>query len=231
MPYAYDLPDDYDATKKYPVVVILPGQGQGLITDPATGETNEGVSVASDIPATAWSQKKWTGTDEDVIALAIQNPRTGSSTVQANAMVEVLNNFTSEFASADQDRLYVSTVSYGSTLAWVGARQLPRALRRCTDHRRLRRERSPGDGHRSLRGAALHHSRDARPPAQRVTTGQTSFNRIWNAHVALGKTPAQTNAVLKYTEYADSAFYEPDRHLAAAPTYEDEHILQWLLAQ
>jgi hypothetical protein len=49
--------------------------------------------------------------------------------------------------------------------------------------------------------------------------------------MALGKTPAQANAVVKYTEYADSAFSEPDHHLAAAPTYEDKAILQWILAR
>jgi len=31
--------------------------------------------------------------------------------------------------------------------------------------------------------------------------------------------------------YPLSAFYEPDQHLAAAPTYEDSSILKWLLAQ
>ena len=36
---------------------------------------------------------------------------------------------------------------------------------------------------------------------------------------------------MRYTEYGDEAFGEPDEHLAAAPTYEDETILQWLLAQ
>jgi predicted peptidase len=64
-----------------------------------------------------------------------------------------------------------------------------------------------------------------------VTTGQASFNRIWNAYIALGKTPAQASFLVKYTEYPLSAFYEPDQHLAAAPTYEDSSILKWLLAQ
>ncbi len=64
-----------------------------------------------------------------------------------------------------------------------------------------------------------------------TTTGQASFNRIWNAYMALGKTPAQATALVKYTEYPLAAFYEPDQHLAAAPTYEDSSILRWLLAQ
>ena len=77
----------------------------------------------------------------------------------------------------------------------------------------------------------MGHPRDDRSPAQRRHTGQASFNRLWNAYIALGKTPAQATALVKYTEYGDEAFGEPDEHLAAAPTYEDDSILQWLLAQ
>ncbi|WP_406108712.1 hypothetical protein [Micromonospora globbae] len=112
IPYAYHLPDGYDAAKKYPVVVILPGQGMGF------NGSNEGVQVAADIPATAWLQPKWTGTDEDVIVLAPQNQRVGTAAAQADVMVELLNAFAREF-SVDQDRIYASTVSYGSTLAWA----------------------------------------------------------------------------------------------------------------
>ena len=159
VPYAYYLPEGYDPTKKYATVVILPGQGQGFITDPTTGATNEGVHVASDIPATAWSQEKWTGTDEDVIVLAVQNPRIGSSTVQANAMVEVLNAFSAEFAGVDQDRLYVSTVSYGSTLAWVALANYSGLFDGALITGRLRQQHRPGDIHRGIQHAGLDHPR------------------------------------------------------------------------
>ncbi|MCM4081113.1 hypothetical protein [Paractinoplanes hotanensis] len=224
IPYAYHLPGGYDATKKYPVVVILPGHGMGF------NGANEGVQVAADIPATAWLQEKWTGTDEDVIVLAPQNQRVGTPAMQANVMVELLNAFTRKF-SVDQNRIYASTVSYGSTLAWAA----------------LTAQADLFDGVLITGGFAVEASQATAIAASGtpvwithgthdhllnvLTTGQTSYNRIWNAYMALGKTPAQANAVVKYTEYADSAFYEPDHHLAAAPTYADRTILQWLLDQ
>ncbi|WDZ83935.1 alpha/beta hydrolase [Micromonospora cathayae] len=224
LPYAYHLPAGYDAARRYPVVVVLPGHGMGF------NGTNEGVQVAADIPATAWSQEKWTGTDEDVIVLAPQNQRVGTPAAQADAMVELLNAFTRDF-SVDQDRIYASTVSYGSTLAWAALATHPRLF----DAALI----TGGFGASAAQATAIaangtpvwitHGTHDHLLNV--VTTAQTSYNRIWNAHIALGKTPAQANAVIKYTEYADSAFSEPDYHLAAAPTYEDRTILRWLLAQ
>jgi predicted peptidase len=224
IPYAYHLPKGYDAAKRYPVVVVLPGHGMGF------NGSNEGVQVAADIPATAWLQETWTGTDEDVIVLAPQNQRVGTPAAQADVMIELLNAFAREFP-VDQDRIYASTVSYGSTLAWAALATRPGLF----------------DGVLITGGFAASAAQATAIAASGtpvwithgthdhllnvVTTGQTSYNRIWDAHIALGKTPAQANAMVKYTEYADSAFSEPDRHLAAAPTYEDETILQWLLAQ
>ncbi|WFE40857.1 hypothetical protein [Micromonospora sp. WMMD998] len=224
IPYAYHLPEGYDPAKRYPVVVILPGQGMGF------NGSNEGVQVAADIPATAWLQEKWTGSTEDVIVLAPQNQRVGTAAAQAEVMVELLTAFTGQFA-VDQDRIYASTVSYGSTLAWSALATHPGLF----------------DGALITGGFAASEAQATAVAASAtpvwvthgthdhllnvVTTGQASYNRIWNAYVALGKTPAQANALIKYTEYADSAFYEPDHHLAAAPTYEDRTILRWLLAQ
>jgi predicted peptidase len=145
-------------------------------------------------------------------------------------MVELLNAFTREF-SVDQDRIYASTVSYGSTLTWDAL----------ATHADL------FDGALITGGFAASEAQATAIAASGtpvwithgthdhllnvVTTGQTSYNRIWNAAMALGRTPAQANAVVKYTEYADSAFSEPDHHLAAAPTYQDKAILQWILAR
>lgn len=224
LPVAYHLPKGYDASRKYPVVVILPGHGMGF-----DGQ-NEGVQVAADIPATAWLQPEWTGTDEDVIVLAPQNQRIGTPTAQAALMVEQLNDFTSRFA-VDTDRIYASTVSYGSTTAWAAMTANPGLF----------------DGVLITGGFAVSTAQAAAIAAAGTpvwithgtndhllnvaTTGRASFNRIWAAYAALGKTSAEIQALLRYTEYGDEAFGLPDRHLAAAPTYEDASILQWLLDQ
>jgi predicted peptidase len=229
VPYAYWVPEDYDPSRQYPMVVILPGQGQGFLPN-AAGEHNEGVQVASDIPAVAWLQEEWTGTDEDVIVLAVQNRRVGAPAQQAALMVELVNWFGTQY-SIDPDRIYASTVSYGSTLAWAALQNYPGLF----------------DGVLLTGGfAASQAQADAIAASETpvwithgtgdhllnvVTTGQASFNRIWNAYMAQGKTPAQASKLVKYTEYPLSAFYEPDQHLAAAPTYEDSSILRWLLDQ
>ncbi len=228
LPYAYHLPEDYDPGRAYPLVVVLPGQGMGFRSD-ATG-TNEGVQVAADIPAVAWQQEEWTGTDEDVVVIAPQNRRVGSPSAQANLVVELLAEFTTE-VSVDQDRIYASTVSYGSTLAWAALVEHPGLF----DAALI----TGGFGATQAQADAIAAS--ATPVyithgtydhlLNVVTTGQASYNRIWNAYVAQGKTPAQVNELVRYTEYGPEDFYEPDPHLAAAPTYEDERILQWLLEQ
>jgi predicted peptidase len=229
LPYAYHVPADYDPSKSYPLMVILPGHGQGYRQD-STGVSNEGVQVASDIPAVAWLQEEWTGTDEDVIVLAVQNQRVGSGNAQAHDMVELVNWFTGEY-SVDEGRIYASTVSYGSVLAWSALQNYPGLF----DAVLL----TGGFGANTTQAAAIA---DSETPVwithgtddhllNVVTTGQASFNRIWDAYIAQGKTPAQATALVKYTEYPLEAFYEPDPHLAAAPTYEDASILQWLLRQ
>lgn len=228
LPYAYWVPADYDPSRTYPLVVVLPGYGQGYIEN-ATGD-NEGVQVASDIPATAWLQEEWTGTDEDVIVLAPQNRRIGSGDAQATAMVELVNSFAGEF-SVDTDRIYGSTVSYGSVLAWSALASHPGLFDAMLVTGGFGASQAQAD---AIAASATpvwitHGTGDHLLDVE--TTGQASFDRLWSAYAALGKTPAQTTFLLKYTEYPLAAFYEPDQHLAAAPTYEDASILQWLLAQ
>lgn len=229
LPYALHVPADDDASVQHPMVVILPGYGQGYIEDGAGG-SNEGVQVASDIPAVAWLQPEWTGTDEDVIVLAPQNARVGSPADQAALMVELVNQVAAQY-SVNPDRIYASTVSYGSTLAWAALTAYPGLF----DAALI----TGGFGASVAQAEAIAASRTpvwithgtGDHLLNVVTTGQASFNRIWEAYIATGSTPAQTTALVKYTEYPLAAFYEPDQHLAAAPTYEDSSILRWLLAQ
>ena len=224
LPYASFVPDDYDPSRAYPVVVILPGHGMGYDGD------NAGVQVAADIPATAWLRPVWTGTDEDVIVLAPQNPRVGVA-AEAAIMVALLDWFMQTY-NIDPNRVYASTVSYGSTTAWQAM-----ATTR------------PGLFSAALitGGFAVSAAQAAGIAADRTpiwithgtndhllnvaTTGRLSRDRLRSAYIAAGVDPAAVNDLVRYTEYGNDAFSQPDRHLAAAPTYEDETILQWLLAQ
>jgi predicted peptidase len=229
LPYAFHVPEDYDPARAYPLVVVLPGFGQGYI-ETADGANNEGVQVVSDIPAVAWLQESWTGTDEDVIVIAPQNRRVGNPAAQADLVVELLAAFGQRY-SVDQDRVYASTVSYGSTLAWAMLQNHPGLLDAALVTGGFVASVAQAEAIAASETPVwvTHGTGDHLLPV--VTTGQTSFNRIWAAYAANGKTPAQATALVKYTEYPLSAFYEPDQHLAAAPTYEDSSILRWLLSQ
>jgi predicted peptidase len=224
LPYAYWVPADYDPSREYPVVVILPGHGMGWDGD------NEGVQIAADIPATAWLQSEWTGTDEDVIVLAPQNQRVGVA-AEAEIMVALLEEFMGTY-SIDPDRVYASTVSWGSTTAWQAMATTRPGLFSAvlitggfavsaTQAASIATDRTPI--------WVTHGTNDHLLNV--TTTGRLSRDRLRAAYVAAGVDPLEVEDLVRYTEYGDEAFAQPDRHLAAAPTYEDETILQWLLEQ
>ncbi len=224
LPYAYFVPADYDPSHAYPVVVILPGHGMGYDGD------NEGVQIAADIPATAWFRPEWTESDEDVIVLAPQNPRVGVA-AEAAIMVALLETFMQTY-NIDPDRVYASTVSYGSTTAWQAM---------ATTRPGLFSAALITGGFAVSAAQAASIATDRTPIwithgtndhlLNVATTGRLSRDRLRAAYVAAGVDPAVVNDLVRYTEYGNDAFSQPDYHLAAAPTYEDENILQWLLAQ
>jgi predicted peptidase len=221
-PYAYHIPDGYDPAVEYPMVVILPGHGMGY-----DGQ-NIGVQIAADIPATAWQQPEWTGTDEDVIVLAPQNPRVGAATEAAD-LVALINQFSTEF-SVDQDRIYASTVSYGSTLAWAALANSPGVF----DAALITGGFPVSAAQSELIAASgvpiwvTHGTNDHLLP---VARSHDAFDVLVQEYLDAGYTESEVAELLHWTEYGNEAFSEPDYHLAAAPTYEDESILQWLLAQ
>lgn len=220
IPYDYRLPDGYDPAQKYPTVVILPGQGMGY-----DGE-NDRVEIAADIPATAWFQKEWTGTDEKVIVLAIQSPRTGD---QAGGAIQLVEAF-SAAQPVDTDRVYLSTVSYGSVLAWSMAAARPDLFAGV-----LLTGGFPSNPTQQAAIAAgevpfwiTHGTHDHLLPVARALA---SYQGLVAAYQARGLDEAAIARLVKWTEFGDEWFSQPDRHAVMGPTYEDPAILQWLLAQ
>jgi predicted peptidase len=223
-PYAYHLPADYDPAREYPLVVTLPGWGSGY--DPL--DDNRGVQLAVDIPPTAWLQSEWTGTDEDVIVLALQTQRIGSAAESA-AMVALLEVFMDEFG-VDQDRVYVSTFSWGSTLAWNAMANHPGLFTAALIAAGF--QVSPDQAALIAQARTpiwiVHGTNDHVLP---VSFGQTSTSRLRSAYVAVGVEPADAEDLIRYTEYGNEAFSQPDYHASFGPAYEDSSILQWLLQQ
>jgi predicted peptidase len=219
LPYAYHLPRHYNPRREYPLVVILPGHGMGWDGD------NPGVQIAADIPATAWLSPEWTGSTEDFIVLAPQNKRVGAP-AEAADMVALVEQFTKTHG-VDTDRVYASTVSYGSRLAWEAMATHPGLFTAAliTGGFQVTPEQATRIAQARTPIWITHGLHDHLLP---VAYGRTSTQLLRDAYTAAG---ADAPNLVRYTEFTDDAFSEPDYHAAFGPTYEDTSILRWLAAQ
>ena len=237
LPYYYYLPANYDPTHLYPMVVILPGYGMGY------DGTNPKVNVVADIPATAWLQPEWKGTNEDVIVLAPQNRRVGP-TNEAAAALQLMDQFMATY-SVDPKRVYFSTVSWGSTTAWEMMSQRPGVFTSGLL--------TGGFGVSITQATNIAKARPLTPiyithglydPLLRIaTTGYLSRDRLRAAYVATGLVDADgAAALIPFVAYDTPSYFnqvvpqvpgyaEPDNHAVMGPTYSDTSKLQWLLAQ
>jgi predicted peptidase len=237
LPYYYHLPANYDPTHLYPMVVILPGYGMGY------DGTNPKVNVVADIPATAWLQPAWTGSNEDVIVLAPQNRRVGPPN-EAAAALKLMDEFMATH-SVDPKRVYFSTVSWGSTTAWAMMQQRPGVFTAGLL--------TGGFAVSVAQATAIATARPLTPiyithglhdPLLRIaSTGYPSRDRLRAAYAATGLVDADgAAALIPFVAYDTPSYFnqvvpqvpgyaEPDNHAVMGPTYADTSKLQWLLAQ
>lgn len=222
LPYHYHLPKNYDPAKKYPLMVVLPGHGMGW------DGVNTGVQIAADIPAVAWLQRKWTGSDEDVIVLAPQNQRVGA-VAEADLLVKMIDQFVKSY-SVDTKRIYATTVSYGSQLAWEAFAKRPDlwAAGLITGGFQVNATQAGAIANAEIPVYITHGVNDH---LLNISLARNSRAALTSAYTANGKTDQQIANLLRYTEYGNEAFSIPDYHAAYGPTYEDRSILKWLLSQ
>jgi uncharacterized repeat protein (TIGR02543 family) len=246
LPYYYYIPPDLEPGHVYPMVVILPGQGMGYY--PTTGYSatghNEKVNVVADIPATAWMQPAWKGTDEKIIVLAPQSRRTGAN-YEAKAVLGLMDEFMAAHPEVDARRLYFSTVSYGSTTAWAMMQQRPGVFTSGLL--------TGGFAVSTVQATAIATARPLTPiyithglrdPLLRIaTTGYYSRDRLRAAYVATGLVDtAGAQALIPFQEYDTPTYFNqvvpsvpgyaaPDNHAVVGPTYTDTAKLTWLLSQ
>jgi predicted peptidase len=241
LPYYYYMPSDLEPGEVYAMVVILPGQGMGYYNGTNPIGANPKVNVVADIQAIAWLQPEWTGTDEKVIVLAPQSRRTGAA-----AEATAVRGLMAEFMAAnpvDPQRVYFSTVSYGSTTAWAMMQQNPGIF----DAGLL-------TGGFAVSVAQANAIATARPLTpiyithgtfdhllNVATTGRVSRDRLRTAYLNTGLVDAAgAAALIPYQEYNTPAFInqvvpqvpgyaEPDNHAVVGPTYADTSKLTWLL--
>jgi predicted peptidase len=220
VPYAFHIPAGYDPRRKYPLVVVLPGWGSGFDGD------NVGVQVAVDITATAWLQPEWTGVDDDVIVLTPQTQRVGTQTESA-ATVALLKSFMARY-SIDPDRVYASAFSWGSTLAYDAMADHP-GLFTATLITAGFRVNADQAARIAKAKTPIWITHGANDPVLPVAFGRDSTQQLRSAYVAAGADPAESENLIRYTEYPDNAYSQPDYHAVVGPTYEDTPILRWLL--
>jgi predicted peptidase len=222
VPYHYYLPAGYQPGTEYPLMVVLPGHGMGWDGD------NTGVQLAADIPATAWLTSQWTGRDQDVIVLAPQHQRVGAD-AEAELLVKLVDDFLTNH-SVDPDRVYATTVSYGSTLLWGAFAQRPDlwAGGLVTGGFQVDAEQATTIAAAEIPIWITHGINDH---LLNISLARNSHTALLDAHTANGKSEAEIAALLQYTEYDNDAFSLPDYHAAFGPTYEDTEILRWLLDQ
>jgi predicted peptidase len=219
LPYAYHLPRHHDPRREYPLVVVLPGHGMGWDGD------NLGVQIAADIPATAWLRPEWT--KEEVIVLAPQNQRVGAP-AEAADMVALVRRFMATHR-VDPRRVYATTVSYGSTLAWEAMATHPGLFTAAliTGGFRVSPEQATRIATDRTPVWITHGLNDHLLP---VAYGRDSTTLLRDAYVAAGVSPERAAHLVRYTEFGNEAFTEPDYHAAFGPTYENRSIPRWLTA-
>lgn len=222
--YDYRLPESYDPQKSYPMVVALPGYGQGY----NPGSPNARVHLTTDMLALAWASHDWIGRAEDVIVLAPQNRRTNTAN-DATQTAELIEAFSADFA-VDTSRVYATSVSYGSTLLWWLFANRPELFAGGLLTGGFPNNAAQANAIASA-GVPIWITHGTNDHLLPVANAKASYNRIVSAYEALGVSQEQIDERVKWTEYGAEAFTLPDPHLAAAPTLEDASIMQWLLDQ
>lgn len=100
--YSYYLPDNYDPSRRYPMVVTLPGYNCLLLSN---DEGTRGINVYGDYSPAAWAEA-----GEGVIVLAPQ--LTGWDEKSALQTIELTEYFLKNY-SVDPDRVYATGYSAG----------------------------------------------------------------------------------------------------------------------
>lgn len=103
--YSYALPDGYDPSRRYPLVVLVPGYGDLLHSDDAA---TRGVNVYSSTSVVAWTR-----TGEPTIVVAAQPVGYGASA--AAEVVELTEHVLRSFA-VDEERVYAVGYSAGGEI-------------------------------------------------------------------------------------------------------------------
>jgi predicted peptidase len=227
MPYRLFVPEGYDATKSYPLVVFLHGGGERGDDNEKTLTANEGATVWAKPQEQArraafvlvpQARAVWDGgfgltrNAENKIDLGrALMPSDDLRTAQ-----KLLQQVLSDYAGIDRKRLYLTGISQGGLGTWAWNVLEPELFAAMVP--------VCGGGEPSRVAVlknkplwAFHAAADPIVPA--TFTG--------NAVAAVRKAGGQ----VRYTEYDTSTFFFPMAHFAWVPAYQNDEMRDWMFKQ
>lgn len=227
MPYRLFVPEGYDATKRYPLVVFLHGGGERGDDNEKTLTANEGGTVWAKPQEQArraafvlvpQARAVWDGgfgltrnADNKIDLGRALTPADDLRTAQ-----KLLQQVLSEYPGIDRKRLYLTGISQGGLGTWAWNVLEPELFAAMVP--------VCGGGEPSQVAVlknkplwAFHAAADPIVPA--TFTG--------NAVAAVRRAGGQA----RYTEYDTSTFFFPMAHFAWVPAYQNEEMRDWVFKQ
>lgn len=245
IPVKYCLPEGYDASKRYPLVISLPGAGTMYWEE--NGVNNFGRNITGDKAAVSWLDAP-----EDVIIAA---PHVRFSFDPAydgpKDIVQTIEYFIDNF-SADPDRVYITGNSAGTI---YGARtvvlrpDLIAGMALCNGNVGAGNPDGGPDDHNAdfeyletylaevadqEIGFWFHHG--VHDPTANIEEARQPYAALRAIYASKGMSGDEIEKVLRITEYQDEQFYplgQWNYHSATKLAYElhGREVMAWLLSQ
>lgn len=215
--YSYYLPQSYDKSKTYPMVVAMPGYDRIWFGEESVGKNLDwnGVQV-------------WTEQEEDMIVVSAQLTDWGEKS--ARQSVELTEYMLQNF-SVDQQRVYATGYS-------AGGETMSQAVSMRPDlYAAYLHGASQWDGNYAPiaeHGVAVYIFMAEHDEYYGSQKARDAYNELQNAYREAGWTDAQIDEVLRLAIPPDSYFNDLgiyNYHGGGNVMYEDEAIIRWILQQ
>lgn len=215
--YSYYLPDDYDPTRKYPMMVVMPGYNMMWFGESSSGSNLDWTGFTS-----------WTNLGQDMIVVSAQLTDWGDTSArQAIALTEY---FINHFA-VDTARIYAAGYS-------AGGETMSRAVAMRPDlYAAYLHGASQWDGGFAPiaeNGVAVYIYMAQGDEYYGVQKARDAYNGLHDAYAAAGWTDEQIDTVLQM-QTPDNAFFDAQGlrvyHAAANVVFDDADILNWIISK
>lgn len=214
--YSYYLPESYDGTQKFPMMVILPGY--------------DGMWFREDsVDVTTWSGfRAWTKLDEDIVVVTAQ--LTDWHEKSARQSIELTEYFLNNFA-VDQDRVYAAGYSAGGETMSQAVSMRPEL------YAAYLHGASQWDGTFepiAENGVAVYIFMAENDEYYGSQKARSAYSGLHDAYIASGWTEEQISRVLR-VEIPDNKYFS-DRgiygnyHGGGNVLFNDETILNWIVS-